>query len=75
MPSTRKQKATEHLSRQPDVMSDLEDMNVMLGNFPWIGYENESIQREIEEVSVFGGLEDKANELGEDNRSLLNWNS
>ena len=34
MPSTRKQKAREKRSRQSDVMSDLEDMNVMLGNYP-----------------------------------------
>ena len=33
MPSTRKQKARETRSRQPDVMSDLENMNVMLGNY------------------------------------------
>ena len=32
MPSTRKQKAEEKRSRQSDVMSDLENMNVMLGN-------------------------------------------
>ena len=34
MPSTRKQKAKEKRSRQSDVMSDLENMNVMLENFP-----------------------------------------
>ena len=34
MPSTRKQKAREKRSRQSDVRSDLENMNVMLGNYP-----------------------------------------
>ena len=34
MPLTRKQKAKEKRSRQSDVMSDLENMNVMLGNYP-----------------------------------------
>ena len=34
MPSTRKQKAREKRSRQSDVMSDLENMNVMLRNYP-----------------------------------------
>ena len=34
MHSTRKQKAREKRSRQSDVMSDLENMNVMLGNYP-----------------------------------------
>ena len=33
MPSTRKQKAREKRSRQSDVMSDLENMNVMLRNY------------------------------------------
>ena len=34
MSSTRKQKAKEKRSRQSDVMSDLENWDVMLGNFP-----------------------------------------
>ena len=34
MPSTRKQKAREKRSRQSDVMSDLENMNVILRNYP-----------------------------------------
>ena len=33
MPSTRKQKAREKRSRQSDVMSDIENMDVMLGNY------------------------------------------
>ena len=33
MPSTRKQKAREKRSRQSDVMSDLENLNVMLRNY------------------------------------------
>ena len=33
MPSTRKQKAREKRSRQPDVMSDIENLDVMLGNY------------------------------------------
>ena len=34
MPSTRKQKAKEKRARQSDVLSDLENMNVMLGKNP-----------------------------------------
>ena len=34
MPSTRKQKARDKRCRQSDVMSDFENMDVMLGNFP-----------------------------------------
>ena len=48
MPSTRKQKAREKRSRQSDVMSDLENMNVMLGNYP----ENQSDADLNENVEV-----------------------
>ena len=33
MPSTRKQKAKEKRSRHSDVMSDIENLKVMLGNY------------------------------------------
>ena len=33
MPSTRKQKAREKLSRQSDVMSDLENVDIILGSY------------------------------------------
>ena len=33
MPSTRKQKAKEKRSRQPDVMSDIENLDVMFGRY------------------------------------------
>ena len=33
MPSARKQKAREKGSRQSDVMSDIENLDVMLGTF------------------------------------------
>ena len=33
MPSTRKQKAKEKRSRQSDVLSDIENLDVMLGNY------------------------------------------
>ena len=33
MPSTRKQKATKKRSRQLDVMSDLENTGIILGNY------------------------------------------
>ena len=33
MPSTRKQKAKEKLSRHSDVLSDIENLDVMLGNY------------------------------------------
>ena len=33
MHSTRKQKAEEKRSRQPDVMSDVENLDIMLGSY------------------------------------------
>ena len=33
MPSTRKQRAKERRSRQVDLMSDVEDLDVMLGSY------------------------------------------
>ena len=33
MPSSRKQKAREKRSRKSDVMSDIENLEVMLGNY------------------------------------------
>ena len=33
MPSTRKQKAKERRSRQLDIMSDVENVDVMLGSY------------------------------------------
>ena len=33
MPSTRKQKAKEKRSKDSDVMSDIENLDVMLGNY------------------------------------------
>ena len=42
MPSTRKQKAREKRSRQSDVMSDIENLDVMLGNYQ----ENDQVRDE-----------------------------
>ena len=48
MPSTRKQKAKEKRSRQSDVMSDLENMDILLGNYPRKELEIQSNEREVE---------------------------
>ena len=47
MPSTRKQKAKEKRSRQSDVMSDLENMNVMLRNYQG-NHSHEELNENIE---------------------------
>ena len=49
MPSTRKQKAKEKRPRQSDIMSDLDNMNVLLGNYP----ENQSDVDLNENVDVY----------------------
>ena len=75
MPSTRKkQKAKEKRSRQSDVMSDIENLDVMLGNHQ----EKEQFRegnvsdREIDLESE--GQQKDANPLERNFRSLLNTN-
>ena len=41
MPSTRKQRAKERRSRQIDIMSDAENLDVMLGSYPRNDLEND----------------------------------
>ena len=56
-------------------MSDFEDMNLMLGNFPVIEYENNSFQREVSTKPASRELQENTNTIGEDFRSLLITNS
>ena len=70
MPSTRKQKAREKRPRQSDVMSDLEKMNVMLGNYP----ENQSdvdLNENVEVDSRSNGTRTDMVRNCEDFRTLL----
>ena len=70
MPSTRKQKAREKRSRQSDVMSDLENMNVMLGNYQ----ENQSdvdLNENVEVDSRSNGTRTDMVRICEDFRTLL----
>ena len=71
MPSTRKQKAKEKRSRQLDVMSDLEDMNVMLGNYPG-NRSDEELNENIEIDSTSNVTRTDMSRNCEDFRSLLN---
>ena len=74
MPSTKKRKAEEKRSRQSDVMSHLENMDKMLGNFSRNDLDCQSGERKTE-----GGLESNglqtANPTIEDFRFLNNTNS
>ena len=49
MPSTRKQKAKEKRWRQSDVMSDIENLNVMLGTYQ---RDNSEIQERTSENEI-----------------------
>ena len=75
MPSTRKQKAREKRSRQSDVMSDIENLDIMLGNY------QESDQVRDENLSDTGlDLESRKpnkeiNSISGNIRTLLNTNA
>ena len=45
MPSTRKQRAKERRSRQVDLMSDTENVDIMLGSYSRNELESNSIDR------------------------------
>ena len=74
MPSTRKQKAKERRSRQSDIMSDIEKLDVMLGSYQRdISLaQNENDEGEIDLRST--RHEENANQNESDSRSYLNTN-
>ena len=74
MPSTRQQKAKEKRSRQSDVKSDLENVDIRLGN-----YSRNDLHSQLGERDTEGDLEyidpQTANPISEDFRSLINTSS
>ena len=75
MPSTRKQKAKERRSRQLDIMSDVENVDTMLGSYD---RDDERAERSESELNLDSGsnrLHQNPHLVGEDFRSLLNTNS
>ena len=74
MPSTRKQKAKEKRLRQSNVMSDLENVDMMLGNYSRNELDSQLGERETELDLGSDGLQ-AANPFSEDFRSLINTNS
>ena len=75
MPSNRKQKAKEKRSRQPDVMSDIENMDVVLGNFPQNSFERPEVACEIEVDIESRRLHRDTNQIGDNFRKLLHTNA
>ena len=71
MPSTRKQKAKEKRSRQSDVMSDLENMNMMLGNYSG-NHSDEELNKNPDLDSRSNGTRIDMVRNCEDFRTLLN---
>ena len=71
MPSTRKHKAKERRSRQLDFMSDVENADVMLGNYSREdeGNYHSDIELTLHPVSI--RPQQNSNVVGEDFRSLL----
>ena len=75
MPSTRKRKARERLSRQLDMLSDLENVDIMLGSYSRDDEENDISENGVNLDSMSNRPQQSSNVIGEDFRSLLNTNS
>ena len=75
MPSTRKQKAKERRSSQLDMLSDVENVDIMLGSYSRVDEENRASENEMNWDSGSSRPHQSSNVIGEDFRSLLNTNS
>ena len=75
MPSTRKRKAKERRSRQLGIMSDVENVDILLGSY---SRDDEGVEQSESELNLDSGSNrphQNTNLVGEDFRSLLNTNS
>ena len=75
MPSTRKQKAKERRSRQLDMLSDAENVDIMLGSYSRDDEENNVSENDVNLDSGSSRPQQSTNIIGENFRSLLNTNS
>ena len=75
MPSTRKQKSKERHSRRMDLISDVENVDFMLGSYSRDGDGNEGSENEANLDSESNRPQQNSNLVGEDFRSLFNTNS
>ena len=75
MPSTRKQKAKERRSRSLDMLSDVENVDIMPGSYSREDEENNINDNEVNLDSGSSRPQQSSNLIGEDFRSLLNTNS
>ena len=74
MPSTRKQKAKERRSRQLDMLSDVENVDIILGSYSRDDEENNISGNGVNLDSGSSRPQQSSNLIGEDFRSLLNTN-
>ena len=74
MPSTRKQKANEKRTRQSDVMSDIENLDVMLGNYANSDIRDQDTVDQIENDPESSRRERGFGQEESNYRSLLNTN-
>ena len=74
MPSTRKQKAKEKRSRQSDVMSDIKNLDVMLGNYANSDIRDRDIVDQIEIDPESNRRQQGIDQEESNYRSLLNTN-
>ena len=72
MPSTRKQRAKKRRSRQVDLMSDVEDLDVMLGSYSRNEMESNSGDRNDEVDLASDRTRGDVVQNSEDFRSLSN---
>ena len=75
MPSTRKQKAKERHSRQLDMLSDVDNVDILPGSYSREDEENNVSENEVNLDSGSSRPQQSSNAIGEDFRSLLNTNS
>ena len=71
MPSTRKQKARESRSRQFDMMSDAENVDIMLGSYSRDDERNEQSESELNLDSGSSRPQQNSNLTGKDFKSIL----
>ena len=74
MPSTRRQKAKEKRSRQSDIMSDIENLDVMLGNYSNSGIRDQNTVDQIEIDPESSRRQPGFSHEESNYRSLLNTN-
>ena len=75
MPSTRKQKDKERRSRQLDMLSDVETVDIKLGSYSRDDEENIASEKEVNLDSGSSRAQQSSNVIKEGFRSLLNTNS